>query len=76
MSNTNYGDILVGDVVYFTTPQEQTGKGKAIMMGTYGWVIDRGNGQPHVVTPENFVKFNKGRNRREDFLGKFLNGGY
>ena len=80
MSSTNYSDIMIGDTVYYSTPQGQVGKGKTVIigktviMGDHGWVVNRGNGQPQVVTLENFVKFNKGRNRREDFIGKFLNG--
>ena len=74
MSSTNYSDIMIGDTVYYSTPQGQAGKGKTVIIGDHGWVVNRGNGQPQVVTRENFVKFNKGRNRREDFIGKFLNG--
>jgi len=72
MSSINYSDIMVGDTVYYSTPQEQVGKGKTVFRGDHGWIVNRGNGQPEVVTPENFVKFNKGRNRRVDFLGNFL----
>lgn len=74
MSSINYSDIKVGDTVYYSTPQGQVGKGKTVIMGDHGWVVNRGNGQPQVVTLKNFVKFNKGRDRREDFIGKFLNG--
>ena len=46
------------------------------MFGPAGWVVNMGGrfGMPGVVGPDNFIKFRKGKNRREDSLGKWLTG--
>lgn len=53
-----YEDIKVGSRVQFVTPQGQKFSGKAVMKGTYGWVLNAGgrHGTPKVVTKSNFVK--------------------
>ena len=69
-----YKDIQKGDMVYFSTPHTAQMKGKAVMLGPIGWVVNRGgkHGMPFVVTERNYIKHNKGRNRKPDHLGEFL----
>ena len=71
-----FRDIQVGDSVTMKTPQGQELRGKAVMKGPHGWVINTGGsyGTPRVVSESNFVKLRKGKKRRPDFLGRFLNG--
>jgi len=71
-----FEDIQVGDTVFFSTPHSTEIKGKAVMLGPHGWVVNIGgnSGIPKVVMKENFIKIRKGRNRRPDYLGRFLNG--
>ena len=71
-----FEDIMVGDSVTMKTPQGQELRGKAVMKGPHGWVINTGgrHGTPQVVHENNFVKVRKGKKRRPDFLGGFLNG--
>lgn len=51
-------DIKVGDTVELRTPQGQLRRGRAVMRGTYGWVLNMGgkHGTPGVVTNDNFVR--------------------
>ena len=53
-----YHEIKSGDTVYFSTPHGQKMKGKAVMKGTYGWVLNAGgrHGTPKVVTKKNYIK--------------------
>lgn len=71
-----FKEIQVGDSVTMSTPQGQEVRGKAVMKGPYGWVINIGGrfGTPKVVNENNFIKMRKGRNRKPDFLGDFLHG--
>mgnify|MGYP005707322299 FL=1 len=71
-----FKDIMVGDSVTMSTPQGQLLNGKAVMKGPYGWVVNVGgrHGTPRVVHENNFVKMRKGKNRKPDFLGGFING--
>tara|TARA_B100001287_G_C22624752_1_gene501903 strand:+ start:50 stop:271 length:222 start_codon:yes stop_codon:yes gene_type:complete len=71
-----FKDIMVGDSVTMSTPQGQLLNGKAVMKGPYGWVINVGgrHGTPRVVHENNFIKMRKGKNRKPDFLGGFING--
>jgi hypothetical protein len=70
-----YNEIQVGDTVYFSTPHSAELKGRAVMKGPAGWVLNCGgrHGTPRVVSEKNFIKLRKGRNRRPDYLGNFLN---
>ena len=65
-----FEDIQVGDTVYFSTPHTTEMKGPA------GWVVNTGgrHGTPKVVGVSNFIKLRKGRNRKPDHIGMFLNG--
>ena len=70
-----FTDIMVGDTVYFSTPHSKELKGKAVMKGPIGWVVNMGgrHGMPSVVTERNFIKIRKGKNRKLDYLGNFFN---
>jgi hypothetical protein len=70
-----YNEIQVGDTVYFSTPHSAELKGRAVMKGPAGWVLNCGgrHGTPRVVSEKNFIKLRKGRNRRPDYLSNFLN---
>tara|TARA_B100000242_G_scaffold152989_1_gene109259 strand:- start:8 stop:229 length:222 start_codon:yes stop_codon:yes gene_type:complete len=71
-----FKEIQVGDTVYFSTPHSKELKGKAVMKGPIGWVVNMGgrHGMPNVVTERNFIKFRKGKNRKPDFFGDFHYG--
>jgi len=70
-----YGDIHKGDLVYYLNRQEQVCRGRAVMMGPMGWVLNRGNGQPAIVGEfENYLGHNPGNHREKDHLGEFLHG--
>ena len=70
-----FKDIMCGDTVYFSTRHSKELKGKAVMKGPVGWVVNiKGTGIATVVTEKNFIKICKGRNRRPDILGGFVNG--
>jgi len=71
-----YSDIQAGDSIVFSTPHTQEMRGKAVMKGPYGWVVNAGgrHGVPKIVSEANFVRGRKGRNRKPDHLGEFLNG--
>ena len=71
-----YSDIQMGDMVYFFTPHSKQLKGKAALKGPHGWVVNMGGryGYPMIVSEKNYIKHNKGRNRKPDHIGDFLNG--
>ena len=71
-----FKEIQVGDTVYFSTPHSKELKGKAVMKGPIGWVVNMGgrHGMPGVVTERNFIKIRKGKNRKPDFFGDFHYG--
>ena len=70
-----FEDIMVGDSVTMSTPQGQLLNGKAEMKGPYGWVVNVGgrHGTPRVVHENNFIKMRKGKNRKPDYFGNFIN---
>ena len=71
-----FKEIQLGDTVYFSTPHSKELKGKAVMKGPIGWVVNMGgrHGMPNVVTERNFIKIRKGKNRKPDFFGDFHYG--
>ena len=71
-----FKEIQVGDTVYFSTPHSKELKGKAVMKGPIGWVVNMGgrHGMPNVVTERNFIKIRKGKNRKPDFFGDYHYG--
>ena len=70
-----FEDIHVGDSVTMKTPQGQELRGKAVMKGPHGWVVNAGGryGTPKVVSQSNFIKLRKGKNRKPDYFGNFIN---
>lgn len=72
----NYQDIQVGDSITFSTPHTAEMKGKAVMKGPAGWVVNAGgrHGMPKIVSEKNFIRARKGKNRKPDYLGEFING--
>jgi hypothetical protein len=44
-----FDEIQTGDKVWYQNPQGQTHTAKAKFRGPYGWVCDRGRGQPVVI---------------------------
>ena len=72
----NYTEIQVGDMITFSTPHTAEMKGKAVMKGPAGWVVNAGrrHGIPKIVSEANFVRGRKGKNRKPDYLGEFING--
>ena len=71
-----FEDIHIGDTVYFSTPHTAEMKGRAVMKGPAGWVVNAGgkHGMPKVVSERNFIRLRKGRDRKQDGLGEFLYG--
>ena len=68
-----FDEIMVGDKVWYETPQGQTFTAKAKMRGPHGWVCDRGRGLPIVINEgSNYLGHKKARNRHPDHLGNFL----
>ena len=67
-----YSDIQNGDTITVKTKFGEY-KGKAVMFGPAGWVLNNGSSM-QIVGPDNFVKGRKGRNRKPDYFGKFLQG--
>jgi hypothetical protein len=69
-----FDEIQKGDKVYYENEQGQTCKGKAVMIGPMGWVLDTGNGVPKVVNEGyNYLGHTPMKGRTPDHLGKFLN---
>lgn len=74
-----FDQIRPGDTVTITTPQGQQVRGKAVMRGPYGWVLNLGgrHGRPGIASPENVVKVTKGRrtaSEDEDKESRFEEG--
>ena len=69
-----FDEIQKGDKVYYENQQGQTCKGKAVMIGAMGQVIDIGGGRPQVVNEGyNYLGHTKMPGREPDHLGHFLN---
>ena len=73
-----FDEIQINDMVYYENERGQTHKGKAKIVGPMGWVIDIGQGIPKVVNEGyNYLGHTPAKkDRRPDFLGKFLNSDY
>lgn len=59
-------NIKVGDTVELRTPQGQLRRGRAVMRGPHGWVLNMGGpyGTPGVVTNANFVRIVRRRRQK------------
>ena len=71
-----FSEIRKGDTVWYQNKQGQTHKGKAVMFGPAGWVINIGDGRPQVVNEgHNYLGHTPKKGERvDDHLGKWLNG--
>ena len=69
-----FDEIQKGDTVYYQNPQGQTHKGKAVMIGPMGWVINTGDGVPMVVNEgHNYLGHTQSNHREPDHFGQFMN---
>ena len=69
-----FDEIQKGDRVWYENEQGQTCKGKALMIGPAGWVLQLPNGQAQVVNEGyNYLGHTKMPGRTPDYLGQFLN---
>ena len=69
-----FDEIQKGDKVYYENQQGQTCKGKAVMIGPMGWVIDIGGGRPQVVNEGyNYLGHTPAKGREPDHFGHFMN---
>ena len=55
-----FDNVKPGSRVHYLTPQGQTRSGTVVMNKGTHLVLNRGGGQPQVVTPKNYVKHSEG----------------
>jgi len=65
-----FSNVKPGDVVHYSTPQGQYGKGKVVLRYDTHVVVNRGKGQPQVVNDKNYVKHERGGKVVGALLGK------
>ena len=69
-----FDEVQKGDRVWYENEQGQTCKGKALMIGPAGWVLQLPNGQAQVVNEGyNYLGHKPAKDRQPDHLGHFLN---
>ena len=69
-----FDEIQKGDQVWYENNVGQTCKGKAMMIGPTGWVLQLPNGQAQVVNEgSNYLGHKPVKDRTPDHLGHFLN---
>ena len=69
-----FDEIQKGDKVWYENEQGQTCKGKAMMIGPMGWVLQTSNGQTKVVNEGyNYLGHTPAKMRTPDHLGHFMN---
>ena len=69
-----FDEIQKGDQVWYENNVGQTCKGKAMMIGPAGWVLQSPNGQAQVVNEgSNYLGHKPVKDRTPDHLGHFLN---
>ena len=69
-----FDEIQKGHRVWYENEQGQTCKGKAMMIGPAGWVLQLPNGQAQVVNEGyNYLGHKPAKDRQPDHLGHFLN---
>ena len=69
-----FDEIQKGDRVWYENEQGQTCKGKAMMIGPAGWVLQLPNDQAQVVNEGyNYLGHKPAKDRQPDHLGHFLN---
>ena len=71
-----YQDIQIGDSITFSTAHTAEMRGRAVLKGPHGWVVNAGgrHGVPKIVSEANYIRGRKGKNRKPDVLGAFING--
>ena len=75
MSNRDeaFSEIQVNDKVYYFNAQLQECSGTALMVGPAGWVISCEHGPVVVNEGDNYAGHTPGKDRKQDFLGMWLN---
>ena len=69
-----FDEIQKGDRVWYENEQGQTCKGKAVMVGPMGWVLNTGDGVPKVVNEGyNYLGHKPMKGRTPDHLCHFMN---
>ena len=69
-----FDEIQKGDQVWYENNVGQTCKGKAMMIGPAGWVLQLPNCQAQVVNEgSNYLGHKPSKDRTPDHLGHFLN---
>jgi hypothetical protein len=68
-----FSEIQVNDKVYYFNAQLQECSGTAIMVGPAGWVVSCENGPVVVNEGDNYAGHTPGKDRKQDFLGMWLN---
>ena len=69
-----FDEIQKGDQVWYENNVGQTCKGKAMMIGPAGWVLQLPNGQAQVDNEaSNYLGHKPAKDRQPDHLGHFLN---
>jgi len=64
--NEDFGSIGHGDHVTIKTPHGQTQKGKAVMRGPHGWVLNLGgkHGTPGIASEKNYISHRKAAKKK------------
>ena len=75
MSNRDeaFSEIQKGDKVYYFNAQLQECSGTAIMVVPAGWVVSCEHGPVVVNEGDNYAGHTPGKDRKQDFLGMWLN---
>jgi len=69
-----FDEIQKGDKVWYENEQGQTCKGKAVMIGPMGWVLQLPNGQAKVVNEGyNYLGHTPAKDREPDNFGHWMN---
>ena len=68
-----FSEIQVNDKVYYFNAQLQECSGTAIMVGPAGWVVSCEHGPVVVNEGDNYAGHTPGKDRKQDFLGMWLN---
>ena len=65
--NEDFSSIGHGDHVTIKTPQGQTQKGKAVMRGPHGWVLNLGgkHGTPGIASEKNYLSHRKAATKKK-----------
>jgi hypothetical protein len=68
-----FTEIQKGDKVYYFNAQLQEHSGNAIMVGPEGWVVNNEGVTIVVQEGNNYAGHTPGKDRKQDFLGMWLN---